>query len=137
MTTKGQLPKWTVLYNVRHPGQTWVGTGWEFYNSEITAHARYHELSDHPDYTPSVRPYHNGCDFKHLGAAHQMQFKDQKPLPPPVGKSFYPTTIVTLPMILSPEEAKKLMANWPSASIGYWPTPPQPFHIRDWDLWSI
>ncbi len=62
-------PKFTVLYNIVVPGAMWIGTGWEFFDDQEIAQARY-------DYhvgignVPTMRPYNHKCDFKHLGTVH-------------------------------------------------------------------
>ena len=62
-------PDWTIHYNiVGHDG--WIGTGWEFFYSQTLAEVRYGILSKHPEYCPTLRPYHH-TDFKHLGAVHR------------------------------------------------------------------
>lgn len=66
-------PKWTVVYNIVSPESSkWVGTGWEFFDDEEDAQACYdrHVASGN---TPTKRPYHDGCDKPHLGAAHQFR----------------------------------------------------------------
>jgi len=59
-------PKWTVLYNGTND---WVGTGWEFYDTEEEAQIAYDKHIAKGD-CPCKRPFHLGCDRKHLGAAH-------------------------------------------------------------------
>jgi len=143
MTGRSKLPKWTVLYNILRPDKTWIGTGrtdkswvgtaWEFFNSKEKAYKRYEELHNDPDYTPSIRPYHNGCDFKHLGAAHQTQLKDEAPTGhwPPLGdKELYHETAKAFIKSLSPKEALALSEKL--KLIAY--HDPKPFHIRGWDI---
>lgn len=65
------LPKWTVLYNIVTPGSEWIGTGWEFFNDEVSAQKRFdHHVAI--GNCPTKRPYAHGCDWDHLGAAHRM-----------------------------------------------------------------
>ncbi len=67
-------PGWTVLYNICVEGSTWIGTGWEFFDGPREANKRYEELksSMSPVYVPTLRPYHKGVDFQHLGAIHKI-----------------------------------------------------------------
>lgn len=66
-------PKWTVLYNINSKTKDtfpkWIGTGWEFFNTEEAADECYkwHEASGN---VPCKRPYHPN-DAAHLGAAHR------------------------------------------------------------------
>jgi len=64
---KIKWPKWTVLYNIPND---WVGTGWEFYNTERAAEIAYNRHTTIGNY-PCKRPFYLKCDRKHLGAAHQ------------------------------------------------------------------
>jgi len=68
----GDTPKWTVLYNiVSAESDQWVGTGWEFFDSEEAASRCYvrHVASGN---CPTKRPYHS-FDREHLGAAHRWR----------------------------------------------------------------
>jgi len=63
-------PKWTVLYNiVSQESKQWIGTGWEFFNSESDAQIcclRHEQLGN----VPTMRLFHQN-DRIHLGAAHR------------------------------------------------------------------
>jgi len=69
-------PNWTLLYNVSISPESWVGTGWEFFNDPRAAQARYEHLNSlwwPAVYVPTLRPYHHATDSKHLGAVHRMK----------------------------------------------------------------
>jgi len=70
-------PNWTVLYNIVSPeSDKWVGTGWEFFDSERDAdlcYSRQNRLGN----CPTKRPYSHSVDFSHLGAAHQYWMKQE------------------------------------------------------------
>lgn len=67
-------PNWTVHYNIVSPESKvskWVGTGWEFFDTEdeaLKAYQRHILLGN----VPGKRPFHNGVDRQHLGAAHRQ-----------------------------------------------------------------
>jgi hypothetical protein len=69
-----QTPKWTVLYNIVNKEDDgtpqWVGTGWEFFNTEEAA-TRCYEWQQAVGNIPTKRPYHPN-DSSHLGAIHRM-----------------------------------------------------------------
>lgn len=67
---KRKCPSWTIHYNRVNPGSRWIGTGWEFFDEESAAKARYDELMKDGHY-PTKRPYH-AEDKRHLGAVHAM-----------------------------------------------------------------
>lgn len=62
-------PSYTLVYNIVNASK-WVGTGWEFFDTEEDAEARYEELNKQ-GHCCTLRPYHN-TDSIHLGAAHRM-----------------------------------------------------------------
>jgi hypothetical protein len=61
-------PKWTVLYNIVN-GTKWVGTGWEFFDTEDDAATAYKQKISE-GHCPTKRPFHKN-DNVHLGAAHR------------------------------------------------------------------
>ena len=64
-------PKWTVLYNISSPeSEKWIGTGWEFFDSEKEASEAY-QRHINLDNCPTKRPFHIN-DRKHLGACHHI-----------------------------------------------------------------
>lgn len=75
MTKSKARPKWTVLYNIANRRSPWIGTAWEFFNSVEQASKRFEALKHQlePTLVATMRPYHEGCDFKHLGAVHRMK----------------------------------------------------------------
>lgn len=60
-TSKPTYPRWTVIYNIRTPGSTWVGKGVEFFDEEAPARARGREMEgcSRPFYPPHDRQYLN------------------------------------------------------------------------------
>ena len=70
------VPKWTVHYNITSPeSERWVGTGWEFFDSEgdtEKAYRRHISLGN----TPSKRPFHPS-DANHLGACHIRKWREE------------------------------------------------------------
>lgn len=66
-----QAPQWTVVYNIVSPeSKKWVGTGWEFFDTEAQAamcYARQIILGN----TVTKRRFHSD-DWPHLGAAHHV-----------------------------------------------------------------
>ena len=62
-------PKWTVLYNITN--DPWIGTGWEFFDDEVSAKACYARQRKTGN-CPTMRPYHRN-DRVHLGAVHIEQ----------------------------------------------------------------
>jgi hypothetical protein len=63
-------PKWTVHYNIVSPeNNQWVGTGWEFFDNEDDAKKAAKRNTDLGNCV-GFRPYHDGVDRPHLGAAH-------------------------------------------------------------------
>ena len=65
-------PKFTVFYNiVNTPNSDWTGTGWEFFDDHEAALARYSHHNAVGN-IPTMRPYHHGTDYQHLGATHRM-----------------------------------------------------------------
>ena len=67
-----KLPGWTVCYNIASKNSTWIGTGWEFFNSEVDADACYREQIKVGN-CPTKRPYYNSSDREHLGAVHILE----------------------------------------------------------------
>ena len=66
-------PKWTVSYNISSPENLfWVGTGCEFFDKESEAQACY-DRQIKAGNCATKRPYHEGADYPHLGAAHRIQ----------------------------------------------------------------
>lgn len=65
---KDDKPTWTVLYNIANESG-WVGTGWEFFNTEEEATAVYKRKGEE-GHCACKRPFHNN-DIVHLGAAHR------------------------------------------------------------------
>jgi len=71
MTTRKIRPAWTVVTNLMSPESgEWVGTSWEFFNTEEQAYRCYGRHLDLGN-VPTKRPYHDGRDWQHLGAVHQ------------------------------------------------------------------
>jgi hypothetical protein len=66
-------PRWTVHYNINCGD--WVGTGWEFFNSDDEAQDCYEAVQRNGD-VPTKRPYHRATDEKHLGAIHRQGASD-------------------------------------------------------------
>lgn len=62
-------PRLTLVYNIVNDSK-WIGTGWEFFDSEQFADDRKSELSS-MGHCCTLRPYHHKTDEKHLGAAHR------------------------------------------------------------------
>lgn len=65
-------PKWTIVYNILSlENQKWIGTGWEFFDHWADAKNAYdrHILANN---VPTLRPYYEYSDAKHLGAAHNV-----------------------------------------------------------------
>ena len=74
---RNMRPMWTVLYNIVSPeNDRWVGTGWEFFDSEedaIRAYKRHQELGN----CPGCRPFHK-TDINRMGSVHRgTQWKIQ------------------------------------------------------------
>lgn len=68
--TNATRPRWTVCYNIVSPeSDTWVGTGWEFFDEECAATLAY-ERHQRLGNCPTKRPYYHASDYEHLGAAH-------------------------------------------------------------------
>jgi len=68
-------PRWTVLYNIVSPeSKRWVGTGWEFFDTEEEAQACYDRHNNGAN-CASKRPWHPS-DKKRMGAAHQIELRD-------------------------------------------------------------
>ena len=61
-------PKWTVTCNWVNTTQ-WIGTHWEFFNSEKDAAQRYKELKGQ-GHCCTKRPFHKN-DINYMGAAHR------------------------------------------------------------------
>lgn len=65
-------PKWTVLYNiVSKESDTWVGTGWEFFDTEEQAQLCYNRQIAQGN-CPCKRLYHKN-DVVHLAAIHAFK----------------------------------------------------------------
>lgn len=62
-------PEWTVLYNIDSKTR-WVGTGWEFFDTETEARATM-EARQKEGHCCGMRPFHEGRDRQHMGASHQ------------------------------------------------------------------
>ena len=74
--TPRKEPRWTVHYNIVSPeSDTWIGTGWEFFDEEAQAAAAYERHSKLGN-CPTKRPYYRACDAKHLGAYHDFQGRE-------------------------------------------------------------
>jgi len=70
-------PRWTVVYNIVSPESAqYVGTGWEFFVEEKEA-MRCYERHNKAGNVPTKRPYHDGVDREHLGAAHRYWLDKQ------------------------------------------------------------
>ena len=67
-------PRFTVLFNIVTPNSPWIGTGWQFFDDKKDAETMYECLIS-LGHCPTLRPYHEGCDRQHLGAAHRMMIK--------------------------------------------------------------
>ncbi len=68
------LPRWTVCYNITSPeNRTWLGSGWEFFDSESDADISY-KRHLHLGNCPTKRPYYHKTDFDHLGVIHQENY---------------------------------------------------------------
>lgn len=66
-------PRWTVVYNIVSPeSSTWVGTGWEFFDTEPQAHQAF-ERHLALDNWPTKRPFNTKMDSQHMGAAHSLK----------------------------------------------------------------
>lgn len=66
-------PRWTVVYNIVSPeSDTWVGTGWEFFDNEREADMCYrrHQAAGN---VPTKRQFYDSVDALHLGIADQKQ----------------------------------------------------------------
>lgn len=59
-----KVPKWTVIYGIKTKDSPWLGAGWEFFDDEATAQARYDELRAQGCH-PTKRPWSNR-DKMHL-----------------------------------------------------------------------
>ncbi len=68
-------PKWTVHYNIASNYSRWVGRGWEFFDDEECAEARYNALNSMEGHCASMRPFHRKTDAQHLGAVHRNERK--------------------------------------------------------------
>ena len=64
-----KLPRFTVGYNIGSGDRRWIGTGWEFFDSEEDAERCYKQLVAQ-GHVPFRRPFHRGCDIPHMAAAH-------------------------------------------------------------------
>lgn len=70
-----KTPKWTVRYNIVNKHSPWIGTGWEFFDSEREAEIAYKKHIDLGN-VPTKRPFHRACDTKHLGCVDRNRITD-------------------------------------------------------------
>jgi hypothetical protein len=64
-------PKWTLIYNTHPIGSRWVGSAYEFFDTEIGAANRYADLRAE-GLCPTKRPYYAPTDQPRLGAVHVL-----------------------------------------------------------------
>ena len=65
-------PKYTVVTNIVSPeSDRWIGTCWEFFHEEAHAVQCYRRQVQVGN-CPTMRPYYEKVDQRHLGAVHSM-----------------------------------------------------------------
>lgn len=66
-------PKWTVHCNIVSPeNQKWIGTSWEFFDSDSEAEMCFNRhLLAHD--CPCKRPYYGYSDRRHLAEVHRQR----------------------------------------------------------------